>query len=126
MPRLSAFNLLAILLGIAFLYLPIVVLVIYSFNASQLVAVWGGWSIHWYGALIDDAPLLDSAAISIRLAVVSASAATMLGTLAAVALTRFGRLRGVIYRWSIKRSETTIADNAKPLLNCELRQATKL
>src|ERR1700691_5621654 len=94
MPRLSAFNLLAILLGIAFLYLPIVVLVIYSFNASQLVAVWGGWSIHWYGALIDDAPLLDSAAISIRLAVVSASAATMLGTLAAVALTRFGRLRG--------------------------------
>jgi putrescine transport system permease protein len=94
MPRLSAFNLLAILLGIAFLYLPIVILVIYSFNASQLVAVWGGWSTHWYGALIDDAPLLDSASISVRIAVVSASAATVLGTLAAVALTRFGRFRG--------------------------------
>jgi putrescine transport system permease protein len=94
MRRLSAFNLMAILVGFAFLYLPIVVLVIYSFNASQLVAVWGGWSTRWYAALVDDAPLLDSAFISIRLALVSASAATVLGTLAAVALVRLGRFRG--------------------------------
>jgi putrescine transport system permease protein len=94
MRKVSAFNLSSILLGLAFLYLPIVVLVIYSFNASQLVAVWGGWTTQWYAVLIDDAPLLDSAFISIRLAFVSASAATVLGTLAAVALTRLSRFRG--------------------------------
>ncbi len=94
MRKVSAFNLVAIVVGVAFLYLPIVVLVIYSFNASRLVAVWGGWSTHWYAALIDDAPLIDSAFISIRLALVSASAATLLGTLAALALVRFGRFRG--------------------------------
>ena len=82
------------MLGIGFLYLPIAILVIYSFNASRLVAVWGGWSTHWYTELINDAPLIDSAFISIRLALVSASAATILGTLAALALVRFGRFRG--------------------------------
>jgi putrescine transport system permease protein len=94
MRKLSAFNLSAIVLGIAFLYLPIVILVIYSFNASRLAAVWGGWSTHWYGELIGDAPLLESAFISIRVGLVSATAATILGTLAAVALVRFGRFRG--------------------------------
>jgi putrescine transport system permease protein len=94
MRKLSAFNLTAIVLGLAFLYLPIVILVIYSFNASRLVAVWGGWSTQWYSALLADAPLLDSALISLRLAVVSATAATILGTLAAVALVRHGRFRG--------------------------------
>ncbi|MGB6542167.1 MAG: ABC transporter permease subunit [Xanthobacteraceae bacterium] len=94
MRRVSAVNLAAIVLGIAFLYLPIVVLVIYSFNASRLVAVWGGWSTRWYAELIGDAPILDAAFISIRLALVSASAATILGTLAALALARFGRFRG--------------------------------
>ena len=94
MRKVSAFNLFAILLGVAFLYLPIVVLVIYSFNASRLVTVWGGWSMHWYAALIDDAPLVESAFISLRLALVSATVATLLGTLAALALVRFGRFRG--------------------------------
>jgi putrescine transport system permease protein len=94
MRKLSAFNLGAIGLGIAFLYLPIVILVIYSFNASRLVGVWGGWSTRWYAALADDAPLLDAAFTSIRLALISATAATILGTLAAVALVRFGRFRG--------------------------------
>jgi putrescine transport system permease protein len=94
MRKASAFNLAAIGLGIAFLYLPIVVLVIYSFNASRLVAVWGGWSTRWYAALAGDAPLLEAAFTSIRLALVAATAATVLGTLAAVALVRFGRFRG--------------------------------
>jgi len=91
---LSAFNVVSIALGLAFLYLPIAILVIYSFNASQLVTVWGGWSTRWYGELVNDAPLLGAAFISIRLALVSATAATVLGTLAAVALVRFGRFRG--------------------------------
>jgi putrescine transport system permease protein len=94
MRKVSAFNLATLVLGMAFLYLPIAVLVIYSFNASQLVAVWGGWSLRWYAALIDDAALVESAFISIRLALVSASAATLLGTLAALALARFHRFRG--------------------------------
>jgi putrescine transport system permease protein len=94
MRKLSLFNVLAILLGVAFLYLPIVVLVIYSFNASRLVAVWGGWSTRWYAELAGDAAILDAAFISLRVALVSASAATVLGTLAALALVRFGRFRG--------------------------------
>jgi len=94
MRRVSAFNLVTIVVGIAFLYLPIAVLVIYSFNASRLVAVWGGWSTRWYAELINDAPLVESALISLRLALVSASAATTLGTLAALALVRLRRFRG--------------------------------
>ena len=66
-------NLVAFVLGMAFLYLPIAVLVIYSFNASRLVAVWGGWSTRWYAELFNDAPLIESALISLRLALVSAS-----------------------------------------------------
>src|SRR5262249_45167661 len=84
----SIFNLVSIALGLAFLYLPIAVLVIYSFNASRLVTVWGGWSLAWYGAL------LESTWVSVRVAFLSATAATILGTLAAVALARGGRFRG--------------------------------
>src|ERR1700674_5773642 len=90
----SWFNVTSVALGLAFLYLPISILVIYSFNASRLVAVWGGWSTHWYAELAADAPLLGAASISLRVAAVSASAATLLGTLAAVALVRFGRFLG--------------------------------
>jgi putrescine transport system permease protein len=94
MRKVSAFNVVALLVGLAFLYLPIAILVAYSFNASRLVAVWGGWSTRWYGELFDDTPLLDAAFVSLRIAVTAASAATVLGTLAALALVRFGRFRG--------------------------------
>ncbi|MBV9556140.1 MAG: ABC transporter permease [Pseudolabrys sp.] len=91
---LSPFNVVSVALGLAFLYLPIAVLVVYSFNASRLVTVWGGWSLHWYGELLRDTAMLDAARISLGLAFLSASAATVLGTLAAIALTRGGRFRG--------------------------------
>jgi len=94
MRRLSAFNIVTIVFGLAFLYLPIGILVIYSFNASRLVAVWGGWSTRWYVELLNDSALVDSAWISLRLALVAASAATVLGTMAALVLVRFGRFRG--------------------------------
>jgi putrescine transport system permease protein len=94
MRKLSPFNLAALGIGLGFLYLPIVILVVYSFNASRLVAVWGGWSTHWYAELAADAPLLDSAFISLRVAVISATLATLLGTLAAVTLVRSRRFRG--------------------------------
>jgi putrescine transport system permease protein len=80
-------------LGLAFLYAPIGVLVIYSFNASQLVTVWGGWSLRWYAALAGDRAMIDAALASLGIAAVSAGLATLLGTMAAVVLTRF-RFRG--------------------------------
>jgi putrescine transport system permease protein len=90
----SNFNLVCIALGLAFLYLPIAILVIYSFNASRLVTVWGGWSLAWYRELLTDGAMLESAWVSLRVALLSATAATILGTLAAVALARGGRFRG--------------------------------
>jgi putrescine transport system permease protein len=94
MRRTSPFNVVSVALGLAFLYLPIAILVIYSFNASRLVTVWGGWSLAWYRALLNDDAMLQAAWISLRLAALSASAATVLGTCAAVALVRFGSFRG--------------------------------
>ena len=91
---MSIFNVASVALGLAFLYLPIAVLVIYSFNASRLVAVWGGWSTRWYAELVNDQALLDYAWVSLRIAFLSAAAATVLGTLAAVALARGRRFRG--------------------------------
>src|SRR5687767_9692967 len=92
--KLSPFNIISAALGLAFLYLPIVILVIYSFNASRLVTVWGGWSLVWYRELLNDEAILSAAWISFRVAFLSATAATVLGTLAAVSLTRMGRFRG--------------------------------
>src|SRR5690349_2852202 len=94
--RMTRFNITAVALGLAFLYLPIVILVIYSFNDSRLVTVWGGWSIRWYIALLHDEAMIQAAWTSLRIAFLSATAATLLGTLAAVALVRGGRFRGRI------------------------------
>jgi putrescine transport system permease protein len=91
---LSLFNMTSIALGLAFLYLPIIILVIYSFNASRLVTVWGGWSTRWYVSLLGNEAMLDAAWVSLRIAFLSACAATLLGTLAALALVRAGRFRG--------------------------------
>ncbi|HEY2230212.1 MAG TPA: putrescine ABC transporter permease PotI, partial [Xanthobacteraceae bacterium] len=93
MRRVSLFNIVSVAVGLAFLYLPIVILVIYSFNASRLVGIWGGWSTRWYAALVGDQAMLDSAWISLRIAAVSATAATVLGTLGAIALVRGGAFR---------------------------------
>ena len=81
-------------IGFGFLYLPIALLVIYSFNASRLVTVWGGFSTRWYGSLLANDALIASAMVSLRVALVSAVLSTLLGTMAAFALQRFGRFRG--------------------------------
>jgi putrescine transport system permease protein len=94
MRKASNFNVASVALGLAFLYLPIAILVIYSFNASRLVTVWGGWSTRWYVALLHDQAMLDAAWASLRIAALSATAASVLGTLAAVALVRAGRFCG--------------------------------
>jgi putrescine transport system permease protein len=93
MRKASWFNVVSVALGLAFLYLPIVILVMYSFNASRLVGLWGGWSTRWYAALVNDQGMLDSARISLSIAAMSATAATVLGTLGAIALVRGGAFR---------------------------------
>jgi len=93
MGRLSFTNLTALALGLAFLYAPIAILVVYSFNASRLVTVWGGWSTRWYAALLDDRAMTDAALASLAVATISALLATVLGTMAAFVLARF-RFRG--------------------------------
>jgi putrescine transport system permease protein len=79
--------------GFVFLYAPIVILAVMSFNASRLVSVWGGFSTKWYAALLENEQLLHSAKISLAAALTSATIATFLGLLAAISLTRFGRFR---------------------------------
>ena len=77
--EMSWFNVTSVSLGLAFLYLPMLVLVIYSFNASKLVTVWAGFSTKWYGSLFHNAKFLDAALISLKVALVSAMLATALG-----------------------------------------------
>ncbi len=77
-----------------FLYVPIFALVILSFNASPLVTSWGGWSLRWYAALVNDTELVDGFFLSLKIAFMSACASVVLGTLAALALTRFKRFSG--------------------------------
>jgi putrescine transport system permease protein len=80
-------------LGFIFLYAPIVSLIVFSFNESKLVTVWGGFSTKWYASLLQDPAILGAAWISLQVAFVSATLAVVLGTLAAYVLTRFGRFR---------------------------------
>ena len=92
--KISRFNIASLALGLVFFYLPIVILVIYSFNASRLVTVWGGWSLRWYHEFFGDRAMIDAAWMSFRVAASSATIATLLGTLAAVALSRGERFKG--------------------------------
>jgi putrescine transport system permease protein len=84
----------ALSVGIAVLYIPILVLIGYSFNASPLVSVWGGFSTQWYAALIHNRQILQAALLSLEVAVTSSTLAVVLGTLAAIALVRFRRFPG--------------------------------
>src|SRR5206468_6437643 len=90
----SLLNRLSVGAGLVFLYAPITLLMLYSFNASRLVTVWGGFSARWYAALAQDSQMLDAILVTLRVGLISASVATVLGTLAAVALVRGGRFAG--------------------------------
>ncbi|WP_290745270.1 ABC transporter permease [Haliea sp.] len=92
--RLSWFNITSLTLGFAFLYLPMIILVIYSFNESRLVTVWTGFSTKWYGELLSNQAFLDAAWVTLKVAVFSSTLATVLGTLAAYALVRGARFPG--------------------------------
>ena len=81
-------------IGFLFLYLPIFSLIIYSFNESKLVTVWGGWSVKWYVELFQNEQILEAAALSIKIALISATLAVVLGTMAGFALQRMGKFKG--------------------------------
>lgn len=93
-PGFTPVTILALTTGFAFLYLPILLLVLFSFNESRLVTVWGGFSLKWYGEVLANTQLLDSAWVTLRVALTSASLALVIGTLAGIALVRFTRFRG--------------------------------
>ncbi len=79
---------------LAFLYIPMIVLVVYSFNYSKIVPIWGGFSTRWYGVLFESEEVWQAVALSLKIATVNATFATILGTLAGLALVRFGRFKG--------------------------------
>ena len=92
--RTSTFGISSLLFGFAFLYVPIVSLIVYSFNRSRLVTVWTGFSLQWYGRLFDNEQILKAAGLSLQIALINATGAVILGTLAGLALARFGQFRG--------------------------------
>jgi len=94
MRRLTWFNATSLTLGFAFLYLPMIILIVYSFNKSELVTVWAGFSTRWYVELLENDAFLDAAWVTLQVAVVSSTVATVLGTLAALVLVRAGRFIG--------------------------------
>lgn len=94
MRRFTWFNTTAITLGLVFLHLPMVILVIYSFNESKLVTVWAGFSTKWYGELLSNQSFLDAVWVTLKVAVIASTVATVLGTMAAYVLVRGGRFLG--------------------------------
>ena len=90
----SRFLTIMISLGMAFFYIPMILLVIYSFNYSKLVPVWGGWSTRWYKVLFESADVWNAVSLSLKIAFVNATFARILGTLSALAMVRFGRFKG--------------------------------
>ena len=94
MRRNSTFLISMLCFGFAFFYIPILSMIVYSFNASRLATVWGGFSTKWYVSLLSNDKVIDALILSLQIAVVSATLATILGTMAGIALARFTKFRG--------------------------------
>jgi len=94
MNRRPVFLITCLCFGFAFFYIPILSLIVFSFNKSRLVSVWGGFSTQWYGKLFENDQIIEAAKLSLSIALVSATIATILGTMAGIALARFKRFRG--------------------------------
>lgn len=94
MRQRSTFLLSVLCFGFAFFYIPIISMIVYSFNKSRLATVWGGFSVEWYFKLFKNTQIINAATLSLEIAVISATFATILGTMAGMALARFSRFRG--------------------------------
>ena len=92
MKRFSNFNIFALVVGFSFLYIPIILLILFSFNESRLVTVWGGFSTKWYVELMQNQGIKDAAWVTIKVAFISSTVATALGTIAGLVMTRFWKL----------------------------------
>jgi len=94
--KVSSFGKIYLTLGFVFLYLPILILIIFSFNESKLVTVWAGFSTKWYGELLRDPQMLGAAWMSFKIAFLAASAAVVLGTMASIVMVRMGQFKGKV------------------------------
>jgi putrescine transport system permease protein len=94
MGKRSTFLVTWLVFGFAFFYIPILSMMFFSFNKSRLATVWGGFSLQWYGRLFKNSQILDAAILSLEIAIMSATFATILGTMAGMAIARFSRFRG--------------------------------
>ena len=94
MRQRSTFLFTTLSFGYAFLYLPIVILMVYSFNDSRIQSVWNGFSLRWYASLLENVQIIDAALLSLQIAIISATIATVLGTLAGLSMTHMGRFNG--------------------------------
>jgi putrescine transport system permease protein len=94
--RVSPFLVTVLCFGFAFFYIPILSMIVYSFNASRLATVWGGFSTKWYVSLLSNDKVIDALILSLKIALVSATIATILGTMAGIALARYSKFRGRI------------------------------
>ncbi|HNP62701.1 MAG TPA: ABC transporter permease subunit [Woeseiaceae bacterium] len=94
MNRQSRFVISVLSFGYAFLYVPLILVIVYSFNDSRIATIWGGFSTRWYGELLRNDQILDAALLSLTIAATSATGATILGTMAGLVLARFGRFKG--------------------------------
>ncbi|OYX25183.1 MAG: putrescine ABC transporter permease PotI [Rhodobacterales bacterium 32-66-7] len=97
MKRNSTFLITMLCFGFAFFYIPILSMIVYSFNASRLATVWGGFSTKWYVSLLSNQQVIDALILSLKIALVSATIATILGTMAGIALARFSKFRGRVF-----------------------------
>ena len=94
MRQRSTFLFTTLAFGYAFLYMPIVILMVYSFNDSRIQSVWNGFSLRWYASLLENVQIIDAALLSLQIAIISATIATVLGTLAGLSMTHMGRFKG--------------------------------
>ena len=94
MRKFTWFNAVSLTFGFAFLYIPMIILIVYSFNESKLVTVWAGFSTKWYGELLQNEAFLDAAWVTVKVATISSTIATVLGTMAAFVMVRGGRFFG--------------------------------
>jgi putrescine transport system permease protein len=94
MKRRPTFLISVMVFGFAFFYIPILSMIVYSFNASRLATVWGGFSTKWYVALFTNDKVIDALILSLKIALVSATIATILGTMSGIVLARYTKFRG--------------------------------
>ncbi|MBK2124894.1 ABC transporter permease [Fangia hongkongensis] len=108
--RLFPFSKIMLILGLIFLYIPLVVLILFSFSNSEIINLWGGFTLDWYKELFQDSDIINAALVSLQVAVVASLAATILGTIIAYSITRFKRFRGKHFLYGMTITPLVLPD----------------